>query len=267
MRSSSTEKKGLFETVEDELKLRHYSRQTVKAYLGHLRRFIAYFHPRHPRDLTTQDMRTYLLFLIEGKGLSRASIDQTINARRFLYVELYHRKFVMKDIPRPKKEHRLPTLLSKGEILRIAQGLENPKHRLIIELMYASGLRVSEVVRLRVQDVNLNELTLFVRGGKGKKDRLTIVSERLKSPLSCQMEGKQANELVFPGPKGKTLTTCSVQKCFRLPLPLRGFVKTPPAIPSDIRLQPTFWKPAPTFVTFKSCWGIRGWKPRAFTRM
>ena len=245
MRSSSTEKKGLFETVEDELKLRHYSRQTVKAYLGHLRRFIAYFHPRHPRDLTTQDMRTYLLFLIEGKGLSRASIDQTINALRFLYVELYHRKFVMKDIPRPKKEHR------------IAQGLENPKHRLIIELMYASGLRVSEVVRLRVQDVNLDELTLFVRGGKGKKDRLTIVSERLKSPLSCQMEGKQANELVFPGPKGKTLTTCSVQKCFRLPLPLRGFVKTPPAIPSDIRLQPTFWKPAPTFVTFKNCWGMR----------
>ena len=170
-------------------------------------------------------MRTYLLFLIEGKRLSRASIDQTINARRFLYVELYHRKFVMKDIPRPKKEHRLPTLLSKGEILRIAQGLENPKHRLIIELMYASGLRVSEVVRLRVQDVNLDELTLFVRGGKGKKDRLTIVSERLKSPLSYQMEGKQDNELVFPGPKGKTLTTRSVQKVFQAALAASGIRK------------------------------------------
>lgn len=138
-----------------------------------------------------QDIRTYLLFLMEQKQLSRASIDQTINALRFLYVELYNLRFVMEEIPRPKKEHCLPTVLSKEEILQIAQAVENPKHRLMIELMYASGLRVSEVVRLRVQDVNIEELTLFVRGGKGNKDRLTIFSEQLRQPLSYQMEGKQ----------------------------------------------------------------------------
>lgn len=128
----------------------------------------------------------------------------------------------MGEIPRPKKEHRLPTILSKEEILRIAQALENPKHRLMIELMYASGLRVSEVVRLRVQGVNLDELTLFVRDGKGKKDRLTVFSERLKQPLSYQTEGKGPNELVFPGPEGKTLTTRSVQKVFQGALAASG---------------------------------------------
>ena len=84
-------------------------------------------------------------------------------------MEMYHRDFVLKDIPRPKKERKLPVILSHGEVLRIAQTIQNPKHRLMIELMYAAGLRVSEVVELRVQDVNTEELTLFVRGGKGEK--------------------------------------------------------------------------------------------------
>jgi site-specific recombinase XerD len=95
----------------------------------------------------------------------------------------------------------------------------------MIELMYASGIRVSEVVRLHIQDVNLDELTLFVRDGKGKKDRLTIVSERLKQPLSYQMEGKGPNELVFPGPEGKTLTTRSLQKVFQGALAASGIRK------------------------------------------
>ena len=151
-------------------------------------------------------------------GSSRAAVDQAINALRFLYVEMYHRDFVLKDVPRPKKERKLPVVLSHSEVLQIAQTIQNPKHRLMIELMYAAGLRVSEIVKLRVQDVNLEELTLFVRASKGKKDRLTVFSESLKDALRRQMDGKGARDLVFPGEHGGGLTPRTVQKVFNTAL-------------------------------------------------
>ena len=211
--ASVVKTKGLFEAVGEELRLRNYSPKTSKVYLGQLRTFVRFFKPRHPRELSNEDIRQYLLYLMDN-GFSRASVDQAINALRFLYVEMYHRDFVLKDVPRPKKERKLPIVLSHSEVLQIAQTIQNPKHRLMIELMYAAGLRVSEVVKLRVQDVNLEELTLFVRGGKGKKDRLTVFSESLKDALRRQMEGKEANGLVFPSEHGGTLTPRTVQKAF-----------------------------------------------------
>ncbi len=116
---------------------------------------------------------------------------------------MYHRDFVLKDIPRPKKERKLPVTLSHGEVLRIAQTIQNPKHRLMIELMYAAGRRVSEVVELRVQDVNTEELTLFVRGGKGEKVDCTGLhpygwTERVRrvwreSSFSCFITNNSSN--------------------------------------------------------------------------
>lgn len=214
-KSTRRRPKGLFETVEAEIKLRGYSPKTAKAYLGALRRFVAYFQPHHPHQLNEDDIRHYLLYLIEEKQLSPSTVNQTISALRFLYVALYHRDFTFQSIKRPKRKRKLPVILSRDEILRIISTIQNRKHRLMIELMYAAGLRVSEVVQLRVQDVNLDELTIFVRGGKGKKDRLTIFSESLREPLRRQMEGREAGDLVFPSQRGGRLTTRSIQKVFK----------------------------------------------------
>ena len=205
---------GLYETVENKLKLRNYSPKTIKAYLSALRSFVFFFRPRHPKNLTGFDVQHYLLHLIENRGLSRAAVDQTISALRFLYLEVYKRKFVMDEVPRPKKEQKLPQVLSRNEILRITRSIQNLKHRLMIELTYASGLRVSEVVRLRVRDVNIDELTLLVRGGKGKKDRITIFSESLKDALKRQIDGKKAKDFIFESERGGGLTERSIQKVF-----------------------------------------------------
>jgi len=138
----SHRRKGLFETFENELKLRGYSPRTIKTYLGALRRFVRFFHPRHPRNLSAEDLRSYLLYLIREKKASRSTINQTISALRFLYVELYHRNVDFKSIKRPRKEHKLPIVLSRKEIARITSAIENQTHRLIIELIYGSGLRL-----------------------------------------------------------------------------------------------------------------------------
>jgi len=104
------EQERLFEVVRKELTLRNYSPKTIKAYRSCLRSFVRYFAPRHPRDLADEDIRAYLLHLIEEEQLTPSTINQVINALRFLYVDLYRRPMTIQDIPRPQKEGKLPAL-------------------------------------------------------------------------------------------------------------------------------------------------------------
>lgn len=117
----------LFTVLAKELRLRNYSHKTLKAYRSCLRSFIKYFAPRHPRELTNDDIRNYLLHLIGTEKLAASTINQVFNALRFLYVELYKMPFVIKEIPRPLKEHKLPNILSQEEILKIFSHVENIK--------------------------------------------------------------------------------------------------------------------------------------------
>lgn len=231
--SNASNRKGdLFEGVKTELRLRQYSPKTIKAYLGQLRAFVRFFQSRHPRDLTHEDIRTYLLHLVEA-NLSRSAVDQALNAIRFLYAEMYHQPFALKDIPRPKMEQRLPVVLSRDEVKQIAIAAGNPKHRLMIEVMYAAGLRVSEIVQVRVKDVDLEKLTLSVRGGPGKKDRVSVMAESLRDALSRQMAGKRSSDYLFPSERGGALTTRSVAKFFKAALDTSGVQKD--ATPHSLR--------------------------------
>lgn len=205
---------SLFQVYENALKVRNYSPRTIRIYLGVLRAYIRFYYPSHPRQLNSEHVRGYLLHLLEDKNLTRASVDQAINALKFLYVNLYKRTDFIFEIQRPRKEHKLPVVLSREEVLSIARAAANPRYRLMIELMYSSGLRVSEVLRIKVKDLNFDELTLFVRGGKGHKDRLTIFSGTLKHPLLREVEGKSAKDLLFPALRGGKLTIRTLQKAF-----------------------------------------------------
>lgn len=212
------QKGTFFEGLKSELRLRQYSPKTVKAYLGQLRAFVRYFETRHPQDLTTEDIRGYLLHLVE-EDLSRSAVDQALNAIRFLYSEIYHQPFALKNLPRPKMEQRLPVVLSREEVTQVAVAAGNPKHRLMIEVMYAAGVRVSEIVQVRSRDINLAKLTLLVRGTPGsKKDRVTVLAECLKDALSRQMAGKKPSDYLFPSERGGSLTTRSVAKFFKTAL-------------------------------------------------
>lgn len=204
----------LFEVLNSQLKLRDYSPKTIRAYLGQLRGFVRYFHARHPQELTGEDIRGYLLHLVQS-DLSRSAVDQALNALRFLYSEMYHQPFDLRHIPRPKIQHKLPVVLSREEIQQLAVAAGNPKHRLMIEVMYAAGLRVSEVVQVRVKDVHLEDLTLFV---PGRKDRVTVLAESLKDALSRQIGGKSPADYLFPSERGGALTTRSVAKFFKAAL-------------------------------------------------
>jgi integrase/recombinase XerD len=190
----------LFETVRREMLLRNYSYKTIKSYLSCLRSFVKYIHPKHPREITDEDIRNYLLHLLETKKSAAGTVNQVFNSLRLLYVDLYKKPFVIGSLPRPQKEKKLPDVLNESEIRMLFAGVPNLKHRTIIMLAYASGLRVGEVVRLRVEDFDGERGLIHVREAKGKRDRFTVLPDSLRGQLYTYWKqyGLGKNGWLFP---------------------------------------------------------------------
>lgn len=206
---------GVLEVLRQELKLRNYSYKTFKSYSSHIRGFVRYFKPRHPRDLNERDVRKYLLHLAEEKNLAGGTIGQAISAIRFLYVELYKHPFVFDGIPRPLREYKLPVVLSLEEVRSVFDALGNIKHRIMLMLVYSAGLRVGEVVRLKPADIDSDRMMIHVRGGKGKKDRLTILSEVVLEGLRSYWRVHHPEKWLFEGQeRGKPYSIRSAEKVF-----------------------------------------------------
>ena len=161
----------LLDLVSDELKLRNYSPKTIKSYQSSIRSFARHVAPRNRRELNDGEIRSYLLHLLETKNLAASSVNQVLNALRFLYVELYRRPMVLGEVPRPKKQKRLPVVLSEDEVRKLLGATLNLKHRSLLMLVYSAGLRVGEVVRLKPADIDSKRMLIHIRKAKGQKDR------------------------------------------------------------------------------------------------
>lgn len=206
---------GLLERYRQELRLRNYSPKTIKGYSSCLRAFIRYLRPRHPRDAGNGDVRRYLVSLFDEKHLASASVNQALNAIRFLYVELYGRPEVMVGIPRPRKEKKLPAVLSKGEVRRIIEGTRNPKHRMLLMVCYSGGLRVGEVVRLKPECLDLVRGLIHVQGGKGRKDRYTVLSKMVAEAVGEYLRQYRPERWLFEGERrGEPYSIRSAEEVF-----------------------------------------------------
>lgn len=201
----------LIDIIVQELKLRNYSPKTIKAYTFVARDLYGYFK-KPPRTLSQQDIRKYLLHKQEKK-LSSQTISLYANAINFIFTEIYKRQDFTK-IRHPKKSQKLPIVLSRNEIKKIIGSIANLKHKIMIAVAYGAGLRVSEVVRLKVADINLEEMTVTVRQGKGKKDRLTVLPKNITEDLSRLLAGKKSSDYAFDSQRGGKLTDMSAQKVF-----------------------------------------------------
>ncbi len=203
---------NLNDQVKRELILRGYSPQTIKVYLGHLDRFERHFGTG-PDMLNAKHVREYLLVLSEKEGVSTAYRDQAVSALKFLYTAVLKRPFVSDKLPRPKKEHKLPSVLSRREVIKLLNAVRNVKHRSILMTIYSSGLRLGEVVRLKPGDIDSDRRMINVRGGKGKKDRITILSKVALDYLRQYWMIYKPGRWLFPGQKqGTHISARSVQK-------------------------------------------------------
>jgi site-specific recombinase XerD len=201
----------LLTKIKDELRLRNYSRRTIDAYLTCLSDYFRYIKSvqKNP-DIGL--IKKYLLEKQE-KGQSSQTINLYLNAIKYFYREIFKNNIPI-NIKFAKTSNKLPVVLSRLEIEKIIHSIENKKHKLLVSLSYGAGLRVSEAVNLKVRDVNLDELTIHLKGAKGNKDRLTIFPEKLKADMSELMALQHGNEYFFESERGGKLTSRTAQKVF-----------------------------------------------------
>ena len=201
--------------LEQELRIRNYSPKTIRSYTSCVRSCEAFFIPRQLRDLSNEDIRRYILHQIEKENLSAGTVNQSINALRFLYVEIMKRPMVLGDIHRPQKGKRLPVVLSLDEVKNIFDSLGNIKHRVMLMLTYSAGLRVSEVVHLRPEDIDSKRKLIHVHEGKGKKDRYTILSDSVLEGLRVYWKVHKPKKWLFEGQtEGEPYSIRSAQRVF-----------------------------------------------------
>lgn len=193
------------------LRLRGYSPRTVKAYRSHMRRYLA-ATATPAAAARPESARAYILTLTD-RDASRATHNQAVSALRFLLQHVFRAGDVIGDVPRPRSERKLPVVLSHSEVRRLIQAIHNPKHRALVMVAYASGLRVGEVVRLRPDDLDVDRGLVRVRGGKGRKDRVTLLSQVALQAVRVYTELHRPSGWLFPGGReGRHLTPRSVQK-------------------------------------------------------
>jgi len=185
--------------LETELKIRGFSEKTIAAYLFHNQDFLD-FAKKQPEEMTEDDVKAYLAHLMADKNLKPASVNLALCSLKFFYQEVLEKE-IFKKIKAPKSEKKLPTVLTKDEIKAMIESAGNKKHRLLIEFLYSSGLRVSEAVSMKVNDLDLNERIGIVRSGKGKKDRIFIISnnlvEHIENYLKKQEKKGYKSEFLF----------------------------------------------------------------------
>jgi integrase/recombinase XerD len=168
-----------FEDIRKELVSRKYSYRTVKGYLYYNREFVN-FIKKNPHDITETDIKDYLLYLAEEKQSATATLNQAINALKFYYGTMLKKKFVY-EVKRPRKDKKLPVVLSQEEVANILSSVDNLKHRTILMLVYSAGLRVGEVVRLKPEDIDSKRMLIHLKGVKGRKDRYTLLSNSIRN--------------------------------------------------------------------------------------
>lgn len=200
---------------EEQLMLERKSFRTISTYKSSLRRFFLYFPQTNPAEIKEAQIRRYLVYLIEQVGIKPSTQGQVINAIKAFYERVMKQEKKTYYLPRPKKWRQLPTILSEKEVTDLLKSVDNLKHRCILMLIYAAGLRIGEITNLKIRDVDSHRMRLFVKAGKGKKDRYTLLSEKVLINLRKYYKQYTPKDWLFEGTDGGKYSVRSVQNIFR----------------------------------------------------
>jgi len=209
----------------DTLMAVNYSPSTIRTYTQQFLQFLRDFEYRDPKDITYKETVRYLASLME-RGLSATSGHSMVNALLFYYNQVEQIPGYELKLPRPKKEKKLPTVLTMEECLLLFRVVENPKHKLLLLIGYGAGLRVSEIVNLEWRDILFAEHKIHIRNAKGKKDRMVMLPYSIVSSLEYYKQTYQTKKYVFEGQfAGEPYSTRSVQEVMRMALQKSGLEK------------------------------------------
>ena len=239
----------------EELQRRNYSTGTIRLYLHHVAAFAQHFH-RSPDQLGAEEIRRYQLFLIQEKKLAWSSYNQIVCALRFFYAKTLKRSFLLQDIPFPRKEQRLPLILSREEVARILTAPQHLKSRALLMTIYAAGLRRSEVAGLRVTDIDSARMTITVHQAKGRRIAWSCCPRFCW--ILCDSTGDRRNlnngSFLEEHPTNPS-PAMTFSWCFTMPFATPELPKRYRPIPFATALLPICWSRALICVPSRSLWG------------
>lgn len=191
----------LREQMIQDMQLRRFSNHTQKAYVNAVAGLAQHYH-LSPDKLNRQKLRDYILFLINERKLAWSSVNVAVAGLSFFYTHTLRWRNILFSIPSRKTPRRLPEIFSRSELLRLFANVNNQKHRILMMTAYAGGLRISEVIRLKVTDIDSARMMIRIEKGKGEKDRYTILSPRLLTELRSYWRAYRPTIWLFP--RGKS---------------------------------------------------------------
>lgn len=209
-----------FKRLETELKLRGFSKNTISSYIFYNKKFLE-FCRKEPIEVEEDDVKNFIAQKI-SEGVNPKTVVLIQSALRFFYDEILKKGIV--NLKSPKISKSLPIVLTREEVRTLIDSTKNKKHRLIIKLLYSSGLRLSELINLKVCDLELEERIGWVRKGKGAKDRMFIISSKLIDELKEYLKNKKDFDYVFSGRNGK-MSERNVQKIIKVAAKKAGIEK------------------------------------------
>ena len=187
-------KAGLFDTVRDALRTRHYAYKTEKTYMHWVKRYVNFIKPIHPREAGSEGVKRFLTHLAVDLHVSATTQNQALAALLFLY-KLYEVDLGSLDIVRAKKSTYLPVVLTHEEAMRVIEQL-NGEYRIMAQLMYGAGLRLMECLRVRVKDIDFGNRTITLRDTKSNRDRVTVLPESVVPALMLHISKVKAQHTI-----------------------------------------------------------------------
>lgn len=183
MQENTPQAPKLLDQLRDKVRLKHYSLSTERQYLHWAKRFILFHDKRHPKDMGPAEVEAFLTHLAVDGNVSASTQNQALSALLFLYREVLDQDLPwLQDVVRAKRPARLPVVLTQTEVAAVLERMQGT-YGLMARLLYGTGMRLMEVVRLRVKDVDFERAEIVIRDGKGAKDRVTMLPRKLLAPL------------------------------------------------------------------------------------
>ncbi len=199
------------ESFLDKLEIKRYANNTVRTYVSCFERFINYYPSKEIDDLNENDVRNYILTLVQ-KNWSNSYINQSINSIKFYYESVLGMPNRFYKVERPRKEKKLPIILSSSEVKVLIDATNNIKHRCIVSLLYSAGLRRSEVLNLKPTDIDSERMLIKVNDAKGNKDRLSLLAQSTLQDLRLYYKEYRPQNYLFEGQKNEQYSATSVGK-------------------------------------------------------
>ncbi len=218
-------KQEIIERYEKQLTIENYASQTIKSYLSALKLFLEYISKLEINQITEKEIQNYLFYCKDKKTYSFSAMKQVIASIRYLYIKVLHKPVPESLFIKLKKPTTLPTVLSAKDISKIIFVTKNIKHKTMLLLIYSGGLRLGELLNLKIGDIDSESMKIHVKQGKGKKDRYIMLSKNALNLLRKYYKVYKPKEYIIEGQKGGKYSPKSVQSVFKAAIKKAGIKK------------------------------------------